>query len=66
MKRFYCTRIEDRGGMRGPVVLHAVKAAAPDSEPGVTVREVDPATELHDWEERGPADSIPPEYQAPA
>jgi len=61
MKRFYCTRIEDRGGMRGPVVFHAVKATAPE-EKGVAVREVGPATELFDWEERPLGRLIPSEY----
>ncbi len=66
VKRFYCTRIEDTGGMRGPTAFHAVTASLPDPALRAQVREVDPATELRAWAEKGPDDTIPPEYTPPA
>ncbi len=39
VKRFYCTRIEDTGGMRGPIAFHAVTASLPDPALRAQVRE---------------------------
>lgn len=65
-KRFYCVRRVDTGGMGGPVTTHAVRASPPDSDPQVTAREVDPATELFDWTPRPFGFTEPPEYTPPA
>jgi hypothetical protein len=65
VKRFYCVRRHTEG-MGGGWEEIAVRASEPDPEGNLTVRRVDPATELLDWRRRGPDDQEPAEYVPPA
>lgn len=62
VKRYYLVRSVDNGGMSGPVKTHAVRASLPDPEPNVTAREIDPASDLFDWQPRPVGFTEPPEY----